>query len=89
MTKTTANLTNTTLEHDSAKLYGTSHRLDHVSKTGAKTPSPCIQPAMAALLTAKLQRLLQQWDVYVDDFLGLTQGNAWRRCDKTSTAAFP
>ena len=59
------------------------HRLDVVSESVGETelvPIP-LDPRINSLRspTAPLKTPLRYWDVYVDDFCGLVQGNQWTR----------
>ena len=85
-TETIADLANATLASDMRAL-DVPHRLDVVSETSttvvsqspaSSSSSPCV-PVPSTSSHRKLQRPLQYWDVYLDDFLGLVQGNKYRR----------
>ena len=70
--ETVADLANAALEHDLRKLYNAPHRLDTVAKT---PPAGTREPKAVQSNPQCTKNKLQQWDVYVDDFLGLSQGN--------------
>ena len=85
-TETVADLANEALRHDIARLHKAPHRLDTVSETPPPTECTDTAPPPARECTPvphhagpKLLRPLQYWDVYVDDFLALAQGNKRRR----------
>jgi hypothetical protein len=83
-TETVADLAN---QHLQQRLPTEPHRLDHVSETAASPPGG---PAIETPSSCQTQRPLpvpphqrnprgrpipvKQWDVYVDDFIGLVQG---------------
>ena len=48
------------------------------SAKNLSSSSLCV-PVPSTSAHKKLQRLLQYWDLYVDDFSGLVQGNKYRR----------
>ena len=86
-TETVADLANSAL-NDTGALYAAPHRLDSVAETPIEDaispvtpmkPSASSTPTPTADYGPKLQRPLQYWDVYVDDFLALAQGNKLRR----------
>ena len=64
------------------------HRLDVISETPPTGEAAAGEPALGGpspLPTSSVRarprthRPLEYWDVYVDDFIGLAQGNAWKR----------
>ena len=87
-TETVADLANTALSTNDTAL-GTPHRLEVVSES-APGPAPVAPtslrqsaiglatPGVTQTHERTLVRPLQQWDVYVDDFLGVAQGGKRR-----------
>ena len=72
-----------------AKAQRTSHCLDIVSKT---KPTDCDLPILTAAAVMPVKAVpnttdasnpfckpIKYWDIYVDDFCGLVQGNKWQR----------
>ena len=81
-TETIADLANDGLnDRDAMRLARvTPHRLDRVSESTPETPmlTPKVSiPSVEA--TKPFQKPLKYWDIYVDDFCGLVQGNEWER----------
>lgn len=85
-TETIADLANATLGQRHPP-----HRLDATAETPGDAP-PAVEPAQLTPYrgqtplpvpthhtTPHYHRPLAYWDVYVDDFIGLSQGNQWRR----------
>ena len=85
-TETAADLANELLK-DSNQLYSSPHRLDAISESPIGTVTEPLPRAVVSRSSTdvpqrdepKLLRPLQYWDVYVDDFLGLAQGDTSRR----------
>jgi hypothetical protein len=81
-TETIADLANGGLKDKEALEYArlTPHPLDEVSEStptdGEGVPAPNV-PATPA--TKPFHRPIKYWDIYVDDFCGLVQGNKWER----------
>jgi len=90
-TETVADLANEELKR--APRQSPPHRLDEVSETQptsleATAPTTTTSPIAAPLpqpdrdtVMGKTKAPMQYWDVYVDDFIGLVQGNRSRRRD--------
>ena len=81
-TETVADLANEALRRVLDQLP---HRLDELAETQPQ-PDPLAaqapEPDFAAPQTGEhYHKPVQYWDVYVDDFIGLAQGNRWRRRD--------
>ena len=81
-TETPADLANASLENPSKQATDrkTPHCLDNISKTAPLD----IPPIMTAHIpytpcTSLFKKPLRYWDIYVDDFCGLVQGNQWTR----------
>ena len=84
-TETSTDLANTMIARDWHKLAQLPHRHDAISET-LPSPEPDSQPSRRPRLNLTpvptttqgphYQRPLAYWDVYVDDHLGLAQGNA-------------
>ena len=81
-TETVADLANQAIANNLKELYRLPHRLDEISETPVQAEPP--RPKACSIASAnpppttagpKLQRPLQYWDVYVDDFLALAQGS--------------
>ena len=81
-TETVANLANVALATPGrlAAACRQPHCLDHVSKI-PPAQAPPLPPACLPTLQATTPSLtpLQYWNIYVDDFTGLAQGNEWKR----------
>lgn len=81
-TETVADLANAALARPEqlASARRHPHRLDQVSET-PPAPATAHAPANLPTLQATTPSLkpLRYWDIYVDDFLGLAQGNKWTR----------
>ena len=86
-TETVADLANAALKSGDRTLVRTPHRLDDIAETpppdAPTVPSPhhtnTSTPVPGESDGRKLQRPIQSWDVYVDDFLGLVQGGKARQ----------
>ena len=74
------NNTNDSLADPLALFANLASSLENITSASLKTSSSL--PPCATILTTsshlKLQRPLQYWDVYVDNFFGLVQGNKYR-----------
>ena len=75
-TETAADLANNAL---SRNRDFPAHRLDKISESTSDNTDPVKQPAPAPSNTPHYRKPIRYWDVYVDDFIGLVQGNRWRR----------
>ena len=82
-TETVADIANATLANPTAMTTARNrpHRLDAVSESPPPASPPpntiVLLPTLAS--TSPSKRPVQYWDIYVDDFLGLVQGNKWHR----------
>ena len=61
-----------------------SYRFDVLSESIPETP-PSTTPSNSysktlPSATTPFRLLVKNWDIYVDDFCGLVQGNQWTRC---------
>ena len=80
-TKTVADLANAdlALPRCLAAARDRPHRLDEISET-PPPPTPSNDVALPTRqATNPALKPLKYWDIYVDDFLGLAQGNKWKR----------
>ena len=82
-TETVADLANDALHNKNAmtKARNTPHRFDEVSESQpalelSAIESPFVPPLPA---TKPFRKPIKYWDIYVDDFCGLVQGNKWER----------
>eukprot|EP00536_Pseudo-nitzschia_multiseries_P018339 jgi/Psemu1/55134/gm1.55134_g len=86
-TETIADLANATLSTGLAAARRTPHRLDIPSEetpdaspaSTARTATTPPEAPAATQSTTPCKKPVQYWDVYVDDFCGLAQGNQWTR----------
>ena len=81
-TETVADLAYTSLENTTVfrEARSTLHRLDE----GTETPPPVAPPSPPVIhpnftVTNPFRKPLRYWNIYVDDFCGLVQGNQWTR----------
>ena len=87
-TETVTDLANNDLKTIGAAAFrDRPHRLDVLSESKVVEPIPAIAPTPITSITPvpkpfttdRKKRPVQYWDVYVDDFCGLSQGNKWKR----------
>ena len=86
-TETVTDLANTDLNTIGAAAFrNRPHRLDILSESKVVEPIPPISessktvtPVPKRFSNERKKRPVQYWDVYVDDFCGLAQGNKWKR----------
>ena len=79
-TETVADLANMELQQPTgiASARKTPHRLDVLSEcSGGETHA--VNPKVPESSNTPLKRPIRYWDIYVDDFCGLVQGNPWVR----------
>lgn len=80
-TETVADLANVGINDpiESQDAQTTPHRLDVISETPPPTTAAndTTMPTLAS--TTPYTKPIWYWDIYVDDFLGLAQGNRWQR----------
>jgi len=72
--------TNKNVTIDTAKAEPTSEPSDHPSQIPSDGPSsePSGQPSFPPA-AKQFRRPVAAWDIYVDDYCGITQGNRWQR----------
>ena len=81
-TETVADLANASLEipSEQATARKTPHRLDTISETTPLEVPPITTANIPSIpCTSPFKKPLRYWDIYVDDFCGLVQGNIWTR----------
>jgi len=79
-TETAADVANEQLHNNSH--ITTPHRLDQLSETLPLTttiPQPALLPTRERHLNSQHHLPVHCWDVHVDNFIGLAQGNKWKR----------
>ena len=81
-TETVADFANVSLENpfEQATARMNPHRLHTISKTAPMDIPPIALAHIPSILcTAPFKKPLRYWDIYVDNFCGLVQGNRWTR----------
>ena len=81
-TEKMADLANASLESPSEQATArmTPHRLDTISEMAPLDIPPIISAHILSILcTTPFKKPLQYWNIYVNDFCGLVQGNFWTR----------
>ena len=82
-TETVADLANDALANplEVAKARLVPHRLDVISESLPAPLAPSVHPVDLPQVapSVPLRKPLRYWDIYVDDFCGLVQGNRWTR----------
>ena len=79
-TETVADLPNASLENlsEQATVQMTPHHLDSISETSPMDIPPITTSSILSIpYTAPFKKPLRYWDIYVDNFCGLVQGNRW------------
>ena len=83
-TKTVVDLANASLEDpfEQVKAQTASHWLDTISEMAPLEDPPVTTTGMPFIpyTTPFKEKPLRYWDIYIDEFCGVVQGNCWARC---------